>query len=72
MSATPAQAQRKIINGIIGMGAAGAILNGTAKGMNQDKPRSNRRSGEAGKTTAANPIAHRRRTTNRTPRPTPA
>ena len=48
MSATPAQAQRKIINGIIGMGAAGAILNGTAKGMNQDKPRSNRRSGGSG------------------------
>ena len=47
MSATPAQAQRKIMNGIIGMGAAGAILNNAAKGMEQGKPRSgsqNRRS----------------------------
>ena len=48
MSATPAQAQRKIINGIIGMGAAGAIIGGAAKAMNQDKPRSNRRSGGSG------------------------
>jgi hypothetical protein len=45
MSATPAFAQRKIINGLIGAGVAGAIIGGAAKAMNQDKPRSGRRSG---------------------------
>src|SRR5262245_59933322 len=45
MSTTPAFAQRKIINGIIGIGAAGAISGGAAKAMNQDKPRSGQRSG---------------------------
>jgi hypothetical protein len=38
MTATPVLAQRKIINGLIGMGAAGAILGGGAK-ANHDKPR---------------------------------
>jgi hypothetical protein len=45
MSATPAFAQRKIINGLIGAGVAGAIISGAAKAMNQDKPRSGNRSG---------------------------
>jgi hypothetical protein len=37
-------AQRKIINGLIGAGVAGAIIGGAAKAMNQDKSRSGRRS----------------------------